>query len=220
MQQDSDTPQPVTPHEYPAPTFTEPKPAQRGSWYSALSTILILIAAPLVALLLTAFVFQSYEVDGPSMETTLQNRDRLIVLKVPRTVARITGNSYVPNRNDIIVFVKRGLQEFGDNKSDKQLIKRVIGVPGDRVVVKDGSIAIFNTENPSGFNPDVNTQHGERVNNTPGNVDVIVKPGEVFVSGDNRTNSLDSRHFGAVPSSDIVGKLLFRVFPLNNAESF
>src|SRR5882762_2580960 len=63
---------------------------------SILSTIAILIIAPLIALTLTAFVFQSYEVDGPSMETTLQNHDRLIVVKVPRTFARITHHSYIP----------------------------------------------------------------------------------------------------------------------------
>src|ERR1019366_8116351 len=68
------------------------------------STLLVLFIAPVVALLLTAFVFQSYQVDGPSMETTLQNDNRLIVWKVARSWSRITGHPYIPNRGDIIIF--------------------------------------------------------------------------------------------------------------------
>jgi signal peptidase I len=199
-----------------------PKPKQKKSegWRSALSTIFILIAAPLVALALTAFVFQSYEVDGPSMETTLQNHDRLIVLKVPRTIARITGNDYIPSRGDVIVFVKAGLQEYGDVQSEKQLIKRVIGLPGDRVVVKDGAITIYNKEHPAGFNPDAGKDWGKDIQTTPGETDVTITEGQVFVSGDNRTNSLDSRYFGPIAAHDIVGKLVVRVFPLNKAGFF
>lgn len=197
------------------------QPEKKGEgWRSVLSTIFILIAAPLVALALTAFVFQSYEVDGPSMETTLQNHDRLIVLKVPRTVARVTGHDYIPNRGDIIVFVKSGLQEYGDAQSQKQLIKRVIGLPGDHLVVKDGEITIYNTAHPQGFQPDVSGAWGKVIQTTPGDVDLTVQPGQVFVCGDNRVNSLDSRYFGPIPAHDIVGKLVVRVFPLNQAQVF
>src|SRR4051812_22701390 len=80
-----------------------------GNWRDILSTLLILVAAPLIALLLTAFVFQSYEVDGQSMETTLHDHDRLIVLKVPRTVSRLTNHPYIPHRGDVIIFVKHNL---------------------------------------------------------------------------------------------------------------
>src|SRR5512140_403318 len=72
--------------------------AKREGWGSVASTIAVLLIAPLVALLLTAFVFQSYQVDGPSMQTTLYNSDRLIVWKVPKTWSKITGHPYVPNR--------------------------------------------------------------------------------------------------------------------------
>src|SRR4051812_44764400 len=73
---------------------------------SVLSTIAILIIAPLIALMLTTFVFQSYEVDCPSMETTLQNHDKLIVIKFPKTWVSLTGHTYIPNRSDIIVFTQ------------------------------------------------------------------------------------------------------------------
>jgi signal peptidase I len=99
-----------------------------------------LIAAPIIAIFLTTFIFQSYEVDGPSMETTLENHDRLIVLKVPKTIARLTNSHYIPNRNDIIIFKTSAIQDGSlDDGSEKQLVKRVIGLPGDRVVVKNGS---------------------------------------------------------------------------------
>ncbi len=192
---------------------------KKEGWKSVISTVLILVAAPVVALLLINFVFQSYEVDGPSMETTLQNHDRLIVDKVPRTMARITRKNYIPKRGDIVIFVKKGLFEFGSSQ-EKQLIKRVIGLPGDRIVVANDKITLYNKEHPNGYNPDSGTSYTSAIKTTPGSVDLTVPDGEVFVCGDNRTNSLDSRYFGTVPSSDIVGKLSFRIFPINKAGGF
>lgn len=191
-----------------------------STWRSIASTIIILVAAPVVALMLTAFIFQSYEVDGPSMETTLQNQDRLIVWKVPRTLARLTHHKYVPHRDDVIVFIKRGLSE-GDSSQEKQLIKRVIGLPGDRVVVSEGHITLYNAQHPDGYNPDINHDFTSNIATlTTGNIDMTIKPGQVFVCGDNRTNSLDSRSFGPVSVDDIVGKLTVRIFPLNSFKSF
>ncbi len=190
------------------------------SWLTAASTIALLVAAPLLALALTAFVFQSYEVEGPSMENTLQNQDRLIVLKVPRTVAKVTKHAYIPKRGDIVIFVKHGLTEFGEAQPDKQLIKRVIGLPGEHVVVADGKITVYNEEHPEGFNPDTNGGYGNLQRLTPGNVDVVVPEGQIFVCGDNRTNSLDSRIFGPIPAKDLVGKLVVRLLPVNKTEIF
>lgn len=192
---------------------------EREGIRSIISTLAILIIAPLIALCLTAFVFQSYEVDGPSMETTLQNHDRLIVLKVPRTVAHITGHPYVPHRGDIIVFNKNDLFDFGGNQ-EKQLIKRVIGLPGDRVVVQDGIITIYNEDRPNGFQPDKTFPYGKVIVTTPGSMDLTIPPDQIFVCGDNRVNSLDSRTFGPIPVSDVVGKLELRVFPFSKAQRF
>lgn len=186
---------------------------------SILSTLAILIIAPLIALTLTTFVFQSYEVDGPSMETTLQNKDRLIVLKVPKTWASITGNDYIPNRGDVVVFNYNESFGLSGNQS-RQLIKRVVGLPGDRVVVKDGKLTVYNSLHPEGFEPDRTLPYGSVIENTSGDVDVRVEAGYVYVCGDNRDNSLDSRAFGAIKANDIVGKLIFRVFPLNKADLF
>lgn len=186
---------------------------------SIFSTIAILVIAPLIALSLTAFVFQSYEVDGPSMETTLQNKDRLIVYKLPRTIAKITGNDYLPKRTEVVIFNRMDSFEFGNAKA-RQLIKRVIALPGERVVVKDGIITVYNKEHPNGFQPDKTFPYGKVITTTAGEVDLTVPEGYVFVCGDNRPQSLDSRSFGPVPLKDLVGRLSLRVYPFNKGQTF
>lgn len=216
MQQDSTITQ-QTPDE-PESNVVVSDTSKEG-WRSVVSTVLILALAPLMAWLMITFVFQSYEVDGPSMETTLQDNDRLIVVKTGKTIARLTNNDYIPKRYEIIIFVKHGLVELGTT-GDKQLIKRVIGLPGERVVVTDGKMTVYNSEFPDGFDPDKDQNYAKSIAFTNGNVDLIVPEGEVFVSGDNRGNSLDSRSFGTVNNEDIIGKLVFRLFPINKAESY
>ncbi len=184
-----------------------------------LSTVAILIIAPLIALSLTAFVFQSYEVDGPSMETTLQNHDRLIVYKLPRTLSKLTRNSYTPKRAEVVIFTRQDDYTAGVAKS-RQLIKRVIALPGERVVVKDNKITVYNDEKPEGFNPDEIAPYGKVIGNTSGDVDLVVPDDSIFVCGDNRAQSLDSRAFGPVKLKDLVGRLSLRVYPFNKGQSF
>lgn len=201
------------------PSTPPPQPKKDG-FKNFMGTVGIIIAAPIVALFLTLYVFQSYEVDGPSMETTLDNRDRLLVLKFPHTWAKLTNKDYIPNRGDIIIFNTTAVHDGATDTGKKQLIKRVIGLPGDRVVVQDGVVTLYNKDNPEGYNPDKAGGWRDAIITTPGNVDVVVGEGEVFVLGDNRTNSTDSRVIGTIPSNDIVGKLIFRIFPISNAEVF
>lgn len=184
-----------------------------------ISTVAILIIAPLIALSLTAFVFQSYEVDGPSMETTLQNQDRLIVYKLPKTMAKITGNPYIPKRGEIIIFTRNDSYEFGSNKP-RQLIKRVIAMPGEEVELKDNVLTVYNKDNPQGFRPD-DADYGKVITSTPGRIErQLVPEGAIFVCGDNRPNSLDSRAFGPVSLNDVVGKLSLRVYPFNKGQKY
>lgn len=204
---------PVSPLQPPTP-----KPKREG-WKSIASTVAILLAAPLIALFLTNFVFQSYEVDGPSMLPTLNDNDRLIVTKTGKTWANITGKDYIPARGDIVVFHKQGLYSY-DSELDKQLIKRVIALPGERVVVNNGILLVFNDEHPDGYQPDKEADYGDSITTTPGTAEFTVGEGQVFVSGDNRTNSLDSRDFGPINSDEIVGVLAVRIFPLNQFERF
>ena len=218
-------PEPPRP-SYPLPDIDDKNPrvsppSKRETVREIISTIGVLLAALLVAFGLIAWVFQSYEVDGPSMQTTLQNKDRLIVWKVPRTIARITGNPYIPGRGEIIIFVESGLTEFGSSSS-KQLIKRVVGLPGERVVVSNGIITVYNKENPQGFNPDESLPYGEIIPemNDVRDIDVTLGGNQIFVAGDNRPNSLDSRTFGPIETDQIVGKLSLRLLPVSQIEKF
>jgi signal peptidase I len=191
----------------------------RSGWREFFSTVAILAGALLVALLIITFVFRSYQVDGPSMEATLQNDDKLIIWKVPRTWARVTGHDYIPDRGDIIVFTQSGLGQF-NQQDTKQLIKRVIGLPGDRVVVHDGRYTIYNKAHPHGFDPDASLPYGKDIPPTQGNIDVRLGKHQLFVSGDNRPDSLDSRSFGPINADQIIGKLIVRVFPLGSTKIF
>ena len=180
------------------------------------STIGILLLAPIIAILLTALVFQSYQVDGPSMQNTLHNNDRLIVWKLPRTWARITGHQYVPKRGDIIILTESGLSNYGDTENTKQLVKRVIGLPGDHIVIKNDVITIYNQQNPNGFEPDKTLPYGQNgaIPPTQNNLDITVGANQLFVCGDNRGDSLDSRIFGPIQTSQVIGKLAMRIYPI------
>ena len=184
-----------------------------------MSTLGIFATAILVAFFIIAFVFRSYQVDGPSMENTLHNGDKLIIWKVPRTWSKITGTPYIPKRGDIVVFNESGLSEFGQQNT-KQLIKRVIGLPGDRVVVDNGVNMIYNKQHPNGFDPDKTLGYGAHIPYTAGNINITLGPDQLFMEGDNRPDSLDSRSFGPINANQIIGQLVLRVFPINNAEAF
>jgi signal peptidase I len=204
--------------DVPPPSAPEPKKRREGL-RSVISTALLLILAPLIALAITAFAFQSYQVEGASMEKTLSNNDRLIVNKIPRTWARITDGSYIPKRGEVIIFNQAGLYD-AEGQPQKQLIKRVVGLPGERVVVKENTVIVYNEQNPEGFKPDLDAGYKIDAQETPGDVDTLVGDDEVFVLGDNRKNSEDSRYFGPVPSSQIVGKLTMRISPLDKIQKF
>lgn len=200
---------PATPN-----TSLEPpkKPKKEGGLLSFIGT---LVAAFVLVQVINLFLFQSYKVFGSSMFPTLHDGDRLIISKVGKTSARLRGQDYVPKRGDIIVFVD-------PQRSDLQLIKRVIGLPGERVVVKDGKLTVYNKENPNGFNPD-DADYGKDLPRTSGANDVTVPAKHIFVSGDNRegSNSLDSRNeLGTVPEELIVGTLQVRIWPFDGAKFF
>ena len=170
-----------------------------------------------VVLILHNFVFQAYHVIGTSMVPNLGDADYLIVSKVGNTQAaiqRIFGQDvqYIPPRGQIVVF------HFPKDTS-RVFVKRVIGVPGDRVVVKNGVVTVYNAENKNGFNPDKEYETKETV--TLIDTDEVVQPGHVFVMGDNRApnGSYDSREWGELPSSYIIGNAVLRLLPLDQAKT-
>jgi len=183
---------------------------------NSIYTILLFILAPLFALFMIIFVFQSYIVDGTSMTPTLQNGDRVFILKLPKSFDGMIGKTYIPSRHEIIVFKK-------PSDPSTQLIKRVIGLPGDTVVVNNGKITVYNAQNPNGFNPDANTDYGPTLASTIGNVDITVGANELFVCGDNRGpgGSLDSRTgVGLVPVQNIIGRLWVRYYPFSSFKTY
>lgn len=170
-------------------------------------------------LLINSFVFRSYNVVGPSMETTLYTGDRLIVNRLPVTWAALQGKSYIPERGQIIVFKN---PRFHQGVEDEYIVKRVIAFPGERVVLKDGKYTVFNAQHIAGFNPD-DMNNGEPGSPTTGEVDTTVPEGELFVSGDHRVGnySFDSRNgLGTIPFFDVIGPVEYRIFPFNKIRSF
>ncbi|MBI2589292.1 signal peptidase I [Candidatus Saccharibacteria bacterium] len=206
-----------TPHQPQTGRFTR---FGKFKWRSLTSNLLLgaLLVFIFTGTFKPAFLIQSYLVDGQSMAPTLQNNDRLIINKLPQTVASFTKNPYIPQRGDIIIFSQSGLS-FGSNQ-EKQLIKRVIGLPGERVVINNGAITLYNREHPSGYNPDKSGLYNIAAPATPGNVDITLKANEIFVCGDNRSNSEDSRYFGPITVDKILGKLVLRILPINKADRF
>lgn len=198
------------------PTAYKPElveaPKKEGGILSLFVTIII---ALVLVQVINTFFLQSYRVFGSSMSTTLESDDRLIISKFGKTFAKTTGRTYEPKRGEVIVF-----QSPID--SEIQLIKRVIGLPGERVVVNNGKITVYNSENPQGFNPD-DADYGKDLPETSGRVDITVPQKHIFVSGDNRvgSNSLDSRNeLGTVPEENIIGKLIVRIWPIDGAKFY
>jgi len=211
---------PLTPLEPQKPEHSSPLHHlndPEGPVRTVISTALLLATALGIAILLNTFVIQSYQVDGQSMESTLQNDDRLIVNKIPRSISRITGHQYVPARGDIIIFNQAGLPGY---VGEKQLIKRVIGLPGDHVVFKSGETTVYNNAHPAGFDPDASGSYHVGTGQSCGDADAVLKNNEIFVMGDNRANSEDSRCFGPIATNQIVAKLVLRILPLNNAHVY
>ena len=197
-------------------------PTEKPSGLNEFVSFASIIGLALIfAFLIISFVFRSYAVDGPSMEPTLQNQDKLIVWKVPRTWAMITGNQYIPKRGDIIVFNEANLSSCGQNTS-RQLIKRVIGLPNNKIIIQNGTVTIYSKNHPNGFQPD--TQLGYNQNHfiqaaTP-NETIQLNSHQLFVLGDNRPVSCDSRIFGPINTSQVIGQLVLRILPLSSAKAF
>ncbi|MDB5167426.1 MAG: lepB [Candidatus Saccharibacteria bacterium] len=185
----------------------------------ALSIGIFIVCVLIGTLLINSFVFRSFSVIGPSMETTLYTNDRLIVDRLPVTWAQIQNKTYIPNRGQIIVF-KNPLYSSG--MTDEYIVKRVIAFPGERVTIQDGHYIVYNSAHPSGFNPD-DANHGEPGSPTSGAIDETVPAGELFVSGDHRQGSfsLDSRNgLGTIPFYDVVGPVSIRIFPFDKIRWF
>lgn len=173
----------------------------------------------LFASLINLFIFQSYYVDGTSMEPTLAPNDRLIVNKIPKTWANITNQQYTPQRGDIVVF-----DSPLTNLPKEQLIKRVIALPGEKIQIKDGTIIVYNQENSNGFKVDeeLRLNLGQTSSDLYSQRVTTIPEDHIFVVGDNRKpgGSFDSREFGPIETSKLVGELEIRILPMSDAKFF
>ena len=200
-----------------------------GQKYPALKDILSFLtfvgAVALGTFILNSFIFRSYNVIGGSMENTLHSGDRVIVNRIPVSLAHLNEREYIPERGQIIVFANGGSGSLTNCEPlngvlDQYIIKRVIAFPGERVMLENGVLTVYNDEHPEGFNPDEETRKSDTdgpKKRISGSINTIVPEGELFVSGDNRegSNSYDSRNgLGTVPFCRVVGPVASRIFPL------
>jgi len=168
------------------------------------------------------FLIQPFFVQGASMEPNFEDREYLIVNELGYKTTKV---SLGPDGSSL--FTVRPFKEFqrGDvvvfryPKNPKvYYIKRIIGLPGEKIQISNGEVKIFNSENPNGFILDENS-YLPASEETSGETNVTLK-NEYFVMGDNRKYSSDSRSWGAVPEYDVVGKVMLRAWPISKASLF
>lgn len=157
----------------------------------------LIIVSLLIIVPFRMYVAQPFIVDGASMYPTFDNGHYLVV-------DEISYRFEEPQRGEVIVF------EYPKDRS-KNLIKRVIGLPGEIVSIKDGEVSITSSAYPTGFvleEPYVEFSKADNLSYTLGQ-------GEYFVMGDNRLQSADSRLWGPIKRGDIIGRAIFRLYPTN-----
>lgn len=164
------------------------------------SLVVYTIAALGLAIFIRFVVAAPYIVSGASMENTFQDFNYLIV-------DRLSYDFGDPRRGDVIVFDL-------PQESGRALIKRVIGLPGETVILNGTTVTIVNDANPEGFTLSEPYLSPENVGGAS-NMRITLAPDQFFVLGDNRRVSADSRLWGALPREDIVGRVFLRLFPLN-----
>ncbi|WP_242090380.1 signal peptidase I [Curtobacterium sp. DN_7.5] len=177
---------------------------QRGGWRFIRDLAIIVVAALIASFLVKTFLVRSFYIPSESMEDTLLVGDRVLV------------NELVPGlvpvrRGDVVVFTDPG-GWLGTGQGD-DLIKRVIGLPGDRVSCcgTDGRLSVNGKEVDE---PYVVLEPGsDRVSGT--DFDVTVPKGHLWVMGDNRYDSADSRAHGSVPVDDVVGRAFVTTWPVS-----
>lgn len=171
-----------------------------GIWYELRSLVRDIFFAGLVAILIVVFVIQPVRVEGQSMMPKLHDQDRIFVNKFIYPLREWLGDETPIKRGDIVVLLY-------PNDPSKSYIKRVVGLPGERVEVVDGKLYV-NDELID--EPYLDREYLSR-DSTPTPVDINAH--HYFVMGDNRNNSSDSRSWGLVPEKYIYGKAIFRYYP-------
>lgn len=177
-----------------------PKLPRSMRLWAFVENVLYIAAAVILAVLIQSFVIRPFIVSGASMDPKIENGQYLLI-------DEISYRMHEPERGDVVVF-------RAPPEPSKYYIKRIIGLPGETVTIKDGIITIINTEHPDGFVLDepyiVHTQNDTLTKKVP--------VGEYFVMGDNRSASYDSRGWGTLPKKEIRGRALLRLLPITTID--
>jgi signal peptidase I len=187
------------------------RPAKHRVYRVVVEWAVILMAVLLCTVLLRTYVVQSFYIPSGSMLPTLQIGDRIIVDK-------LSYHMHTIHRGDIVVFARPPLED--QNYAD--LVKRVVGLPGETISSKDGQVYIDGKRLKEPWLPPGSQSYTGALPggdphpqfNLPG--PVKIPPGEYYVMGDNRTDSEDSRFFGPIPKSLIVGRAVAVIWPFGD----
>lgn len=167
-----------------------------------LELIKIVILAGVTIGLVRYFLFKPFYVRGQSMEPNFYEKDYLII-------DELSYRFRVPERGEVVVFK-------APNGSKDYYLKRIVGLPGERVKVSDDKVIIYNDEHPQGMVlPETYLEK-----TSYGAIDQTLGSDEYFVLGDNRVASYDSRRFGPIGKDDIVGRAWLRGWPFTRVAAF
>ena len=180
-----------------------PRPLSRNAKRNIRDTVLILLVALVFGFAIRSFVFQSFFIPSGSMIPTLQVGNRVLVNE-------LAYDFHPVHRGDIIVFKTPPNDSF--NPAIKDLVKRVIGLPGDTVSSANGKLYVNGIPLSEPYLPPGTVTSGVSLQKIP--------PGELWVMGDNRGDSEDSRFFGPISEKLIVGRVVLRYWPLSSFKVF
>lgn len=168
--------------------------------------IKIVVVSLVIIIPVRYYLIQPFYVKGASMEPSFYDKEYLIIDEVSFRFKE-------PERGEIIVF------KYPVNPNE-YFIKRVIGLPGEKVGIKDGFVYIYNQNNPEGLRLEENYLPENGKTYGLNEEDAILGLNEYYVLGDNRNFSKDSRSFGPVDKKMVIGRVLFRGWPLERAGIF
>ena len=171
--------------------------------------ITVIGVALLIAFVVRGFVLQQFYISGPSMESTMFQNNRVLVNKLSYRLHEV-------HRGDVVVFDR--VTTDGVEVQHDDLIKRVIGVAGDSVSIANCVVSVNGNEveEPYLNDYDIAQANLEDRCRLPDMVSTIVEPGHLFVMGDNRPQSFDSRMFGTIEEDLVVGRAFLIIWPLGS----
>lgn len=165
---------------------------------NTLEWLAVFIVAIVLAVLIKTFFVQAFRIPSGSMEPTLMIGDRVVVNK-------LSYRAHEVNRGDVVVFHRPPRAPSGPGEP-AQLIKRVIGLPGETLVARNGQIFIDDKRLVEPYLPEGTPTYDM---DNP----IKIPEGQIWVMGDNRTHSGDSRYFGPIDIDSIIGRAFLKIWP-------